>query len=91
MGWNLRELNDLVKLNIQILLKPYSKGDAQKKNSLSQEVGSQKQLRTEHTLLYVYFGKGKTEFSFPGAPNVRADECIQSKLKSFPLIDLCPE
>lgn len=62
MGW---KLSDLVKLNIHVLLKPYSKGDAQKESSLSQEVGSQKQLRMEHTLLY-------------GTSSIRANEYIHS-------------
>lgn len=59
------EVNDLVKLNIYVLLKPYSNRDAQKESSLSQEVGSQKQLRMEHTLLY-------------GTSSIRADEYIHS-------------
>lgn len=69
MGW---KLSDLTKYPCPAA--SHSELGPWRENSLSQEVGSQKQRRTEHTLLCVYFGKGKTELGFPGAPNIRDDE-----------------
>ena len=74
-------------LNRCVLPKSYSRWDTQKENSSFQEVGT----RTEHTLLYVYFGKGRTELGLPGPQMSGMMNTYIHKRTRFLRRDLCLE
>lgn len=78
-------------LNRCVLPKSYSRWATQKEKSSFQEVVSPKQPRTEHTLLHVYFGKGRTELGFPGPQMSGMMNSYIHKRTSFLRRDLCLE